>query len=442
MLRRHLRAQVVSRVLCLCLAFPPLAAIAADALLTEAERLLAAKDPRAAYALLLPLEPQRAGEVEYDYLLGIAALDAGDPQRAVFALERVLAMNPQYLQARAEIARAYFVLGEKQNAQREFRTVREQGDIPASAAAAIDKYLSALEPVRARFSGFLEGSYGYDTNVNSATARNEIGIPAFGGAIGVLNQSSVSLRDSFLGSGAGIGLAYDLTSELALIANLSHSGKFNRHWDQFDTLVNEGNAGVRYTTGRAAISVAGQGQSFRLDNSRFRESLGAIAQWQWNVTDTSQVSVYGQFAKLSYPTQSIRDADRTIAGVAMAHAFGGTLSPVMYLSAYGGEEQTRQEYAYLGSFPMGTRIGGQITLAPKVVLFGNAAWERRQYRGDDPIFLTRRLDYQTDYRIGLAYTFHEGWSVIPQVAYTDNRSNIELNAYTRTLTSISLRRDF
>ena len=89
-------------VLLLCVS----AAVWADAVTDRAQLLLQRKDAAAAYKLLLPYESERAGNPEFDYLLGIAALDAGDPERAIFALERVLAVQPDNLQARAEIARA------------------------------------------------------------------------------------------------------------------------------------------------------------------------------------------------------------------------------------------------------------------------------------------------------------------------------------------------
>src|SRR3990172_10272519 len=73
----------------------------ADKVTDQARKLLEQRNAKAAYDLLLPLQSQRAGEIEYDYFLGVAALDAGDPQQAVFALERVLAVNPHFLQAPA-----------------------------------------------------------------------------------------------------------------------------------------------------------------------------------------------------------------------------------------------------------------------------------------------------------------------------------------------------
>src|SRR5574341_400922 len=104
----------------------------ADEVTDRAKRLLAQQQAKEAYALLAPLEEKRAGDPEFDYLLGIAALDAGEPERAVFALERVLALQPNNALARAEIARAYFIMGERETAKREFQAVREQ-PIPSEA---------------------------------------------------------------------------------------------------------------------------------------------------------------------------------------------------------------------------------------------------------------------------------------------------------------------
>ena len=116
----------------------------ADAVTDRAKSLLQRNDPVAAYKLLLPLEPQRAGDPEFDYLLGISALDAGDPERAIFALERVLAVQPENLQARAEIARAYLATGEREAAKREFEAVRAR-QVPPQVRSTIDGYRPALQ---------------------------------------------------------------------------------------------------------------------------------------------------------------------------------------------------------------------------------------------------------------------------------------------------------
>lgn len=112
-------------VLGLALAVLSVSALA-DLALDRAKQLLQQKQPEQAYELLLPLEAQRAGDPEFDYLLGIAALDSGHRERAIFALERVLAVQPNNALARAEIARAYLAVGEKDTARREFEAVKRE----------------------------------------------------------------------------------------------------------------------------------------------------------------------------------------------------------------------------------------------------------------------------------------------------------------------------
>lgn len=419
--------------------------VRADPLLDDARRLLGDKDAKGALALLSPHESRRAGEADFDYLLGVAAIDAGDPQRAVFALERVLAVQPDFHVARAEIARAYFALGERANAQREFRTVREQTTVPAEARATIDRYLSALEPARTRLQGYLEGSFGHDTNVNSATSLTQVAIPLAGGAIldVTLNPSSVRRKDKYFGVGGGVTLSHELTQSWSVIGAASGTLKSNRRADQFDTSAIDVSLGSRYTLGQHAFTLAGQSQTFRLDDDRFRDSLGALLQWQINLSEISQFTTFYQQARLAYPAQPVRNADRHIGGVAYAHAFPAFNNTVLFSSLYGGDERARESaFPHLGHKPFGLRLGGQTALLPSTTLFFGLSHEQRRYNGSDPIFRTERRDRQTDWRLGLTYVFAPGWSLTPQVTHTDNRSNIGLNAYKRTVSSIAVKREF
>ncbi len=416
-----------------------------DQLLDDARRLLGAKDAKGALELLSPHESKRAGEVDFDYLLGVAAIDAGDPQRAVFALERVLAVQPDFHVARAEIARAYFALGERGNAQREFRTVREQTSVPAEARTTIDKYLSALEPARTRLAGYLEASIGYDTNVNSATSLTQVAIPLASGAVldVTLNSSSVRRKDKYFAVGGGVTLSHELTQAWSVIGAASGSQRTNRRADQFDTSTIDASLGTRYVLGQHAFSLAGQSQTFRLDDDRFRDSVGALAQWQINLSEINQVTAFAQQARLSYPGQPVRDADRHIFGAAYAHAFPALRNMVLFGSVYGGNEIAREgRFPHLGHKPLGLRLGGQFALLPSTTLFFGGSHEQRRYNGADPLFGTERRDNQTDWRLGVTYTIAPGWSVTPQLTHTENRSNIGLNAYKRTVGSVAVRRDF
>lgn len=182
-------------------------AAAQDATLDRARELIGAKQAKAAYELLAPLETARAGEPEFDYLLGLAAIDAGERTRGIFALERVLAVRPDHVQARAEIARAYFLIGENRAARAEFEAVKRAAP-PDEVVASIDGFLDAIEQrERAAGSGvasYLEATFGFDDNVNAATGTRSFGVAAFPGLAFNLAANASRQRDNFLGLAGGV----------------------------------------------------------------------------------------------------------------------------------------------------------------------------------------------------------------------------------------------
>ncbi|HHJ35027.1 MAG TPA: tetratricopeptide repeat protein, partial [Gammaproteobacteria bacterium] len=119
------------RVACFLLSSLVSVAVHADeSILSQAKALHQAGKAQQAYQLLQSNADEYAGTFEYDYLLGQAAIDAGQPLEAVFALERVLDQHPDFAPARAELAKAYFLIGENEAAKAEFSRA-QKADMPA-----------------------------------------------------------------------------------------------------------------------------------------------------------------------------------------------------------------------------------------------------------------------------------------------------------------------
>ena len=419
---------------------------AQDATLNRARQLIQSQQYKQAYALLAPQEQQRAGEPDYDYLLGIAAIDSGELTRGVFALERVLAVNPNHAQARAEIARAYFLMGENKTARQEFENVR-QARPPAEVNATIDRFLSALDArERSRGSGvtgFLEAMLGYDSNVNSATSSTQFAIPALGGAVFSLTPGSDEQEDSFLNLAGGISGRYRINDTVGLIGNASFDQRFNSSEDQFDLGSLNASGGISIRTGGDEFVVALQAQQFEVDHDRFRNASGIVGQWRRNIGSSDQVSAYVQRTRLTYPTQEFRNADRTVVGGAWAHAYGGAGAPVVYAGAYAGEEDTRDNgVPHFGHDLVGVRAGGQMAFSDKWLGHVTVSYEDRQYGGRDPLFLRDRHDKELQARIGATYSLNRNWSFTPAVAFTNNESNIVIYDYDRWIASVTVRYDF
>ena len=414
-----------------------------DALTDQARSLLAGGRAKEAYQLLLPRESERAGDMEFDYLLGIAANDAGEHERAVFALERVLALDPRNHLARAEIARAYLALGEREAARREFETVRSQS-IPDGAKASIERLLAAIRAAETtRIEGFLELGFGLDSNVNAATSSTQVALPGLGGIIATLDPSATERGDAVTVLAGGLNVTHKLSGRWSLLGAAAAAARLHPDESRFDQLTLDGSIGGRWSRERDSVTVGGQFQSFEVDDARFRETRGLVAQWQHAYDDNRQVSLFGQHARLRYPTQRIRDADRSVLGLAYARAFAARLAPVVFGSAYAGTERERAAgVAHLGHELWGARLGAELRLGGGFGIFVSASHEERRYGGTEPLFAAARKDRQTDLGLGVSYLLRARTTLLAQLAQTDNRSNIPIHAFDRALATLSVRHAF
>lgn len=420
------------------------ATVFADELTDKAKALLSSGKGGEAYRLLEPAEAARAGEHDYDFLLGLAALEAGQNTRAVFALERVLAMDPNNTRARAEIARAYLALGETQTATQEFETVKKQG-VPADVTMTIDRYIAAARRMddqnATSLTGYVEATIGYDTNVNVGPNKNSIAIPGFGNLPFELSGDTKANTDTFGAVGGGVNLRTPLGSGYALLAGMSASQRNNFSKQQFDTQNGDVNIGVTKTLDQDAYTLMAQSGVVYVDQGRFRNHTGLTGQWQRNLDARNQVAAFVQYTDLHYPTQDVRDADRWVAGGSYAHLYRDGI--MAFASAYLVQELPQEKHVgWLGFEGLGMRIGGRINYDAQTVLFGGATWEYRGYSKEDPTFLAKRRDNQYGLTLGATRYLSKEWSVTPQLSLTLNDSNVDLNEYHRELFSVTVRREF
>ena len=366
----------------------------------------------------------------------------------MFALERVLAVLPNSAPARALIARAYFNLKETETARREFENVKKQ-DVPPEVATAIDRFLDAIERIeeseRTSFRGFVELGFGYDSNVNSATADSQVAVPFFGGPVD-LASSSTEQDDMFVHFGGGVNFQHPFSKRLGLFGGLAYQNKSNVNENNFSTYYYDANLGLSYRRDRDTFTLGAQYNTFFVNDTSvysdaYRNASGLTGQWQHDFDSRNQVSFFGQLSRLDYPNQEIRNADRYVGGAGYAHAFGpGTV--IAYLGVYGGVENEKEDgVPQFGHELYGARLGTQWNMSEKFALFLNASGEQRQYGGPDPFFLVDREDTQYNASAGFIIFASKGLRVTTQASGTRNDSNIPINEFDRVVYQISLRYD-
>ncbi len=414
--------------------------------LDEALSLLQAGQAEQAYTLLAPLVADRSGDPEFDYLFGLAALDSGRTSEAVFALERVLAVDPSHARARAEIGRAYFLLGEVDTARQEFQAVNKQG-VPPAVAEAMQRYLNAINQRvsgnRKQMRAYIEAALGYDTNVNAGTSDRNIAVPFFGGAILTLNDAGVEQDDGFGAIGAGAAGAWPLSERVDLVGGLNLSSRQMFSESDFTTGALDSYGGLSYTRGNDVFTAALQGEMYFVDNDTFRNAAGVVGGWNRDFNERARASAFVQMVRLDYPGQDIRDANRYVGGVGASYAFDYPRSPVGYLSLYGGTEDERASgVPHLGHDLYGFRAGGEMALFEKTQGFVGLNLEFREYGGPEPFFLETRDDTRLEFRAGASYRPAAEWSVTPQVSYVTNDSDVALYDYDRIIAAVIVRKEF
>jgi len=425
-----------------------------EKLLQEAGKLIKNGKPAEAYSLLEPLEFEHAGEERFDYLIGIAALDSGKPDKATFALERVLAVNPENAAARLDMARAYYQLGDMQRARTEFAAALEQSTSVA-ARANIRNYLDAIdaqqEGKRTRFSAYVEGGFGRDNNVNISTSQSQVFVDRFA-IVGQLDPSNIKMADNYYALAAGGEIDHGLNANWGLFAGADLRKRGNNTHDQFDSVSTDARAGVMYEAKENRLRLGVLSGKYNLGGSHYSDTSGFKGEWRHVFSPGNQLNAFAQAVQYRYTNADMQsnDFDLQAIGLGWLHIladgssslsgsvhFGAEkdVSPIITVaSPTGGRNDGAKQFR-------GLRVGGQSAINERTTLFATTGMQDGDYSKTNYYFLRKRHDRLVDLTTGVNWRWDKLWTLRPQLNYSRNNSNIEIYGYDRTDISLTVRRD-
>ena len=418
---------------------------AADALLERSRSLIAAGRGATAYELLRPHATTHAGDAEFDYLFGVAAIDSGRPHEAVFALERVVAQYPQDYAARAELARAYFELGDEASATKEFTRVA-RGNLPAGARARINQYLTVLRhdvvPQRAIFSGWLGTGVGYDSNVNSASDDQTVSVPSIDNLSFVLAPNALELGSRTWELAGALAFSSPERSGLNVYGGV-HLETVIAYEADFTTSTADGYVGGQYLHDDERFRLSVSAEQFDIDGHTFRDFAAVHGEWQHAFDAASEMALYAQFAAQRFPQDRVRDVNSYSVGVAGAHAFDVPGTVILFTSVFAGSDLERSSSRKdVGRDFAGARIGAQANLPHGLMPAASLTYIYSRFGADDPVLLKRRHHNYLNFIASLTMALSDTWSVIPEVRYTDNKSSLQTSEYDRVEFTLRFRGRF
>lgn len=409
----------------------------------EVRALLEQGRSREAYELA-SRHPEELGKPDFDFYYGIAAIDSGHAGEGVLALERYIVRFPDNDRARLELARAYYVLGELLRAREEFEAVSRRKP-PAEVQATIDRFMDSIRAQETRYrtsaSFYVEIGGGYDSNVNSGVGDPVITVPTLG--VVQLARAGARSGDSFLHLAAGGQFSHPIAAGVALVGGASAEGKL--HQDKFDQQFDQVSAlaygGASYLKDKNLLRATLSVSSLYVDYDRFRDAATLGAEWHRQIDEFNTTSLFGQYARLEYPSSPVRDADFYGLGIGWRRAFVGRLQPVFQVQAFYGQEKNDAEPVRddLSRELYTLRGGLSLTPAPRWGLSLGLAYTKSSFEEADSLFLVRRDDDYYGAELGASYRLTRQLSLRADYLYSDNRSNIPLYQYSRDVITLRAR---
>ncbi|TKW60440.1 MAG: DUF560 domain-containing protein [Blastochloris viridis] len=371
---------------------------------------------------------------------GLKALDEGLTTEAIAAFERVLAVEPNNMAVRTELARAYALLGDNAAAARELETVATSPQTPAGIKDNLHSYTSLLtQSLRGgprTYRATAQIGLGADSNINTATNSSYMVLPALA-ALGPakLDDSAQTKSSLYSEASANLTVRQPLSPAWAVYAGADASHKQAFVSNDFNQSTLSAETGVQHTSPEGRRLTLGlSARQFWYGNESYSQTYAVTGNWFQPLGVHTALSTYASAAHSQYPDLPAQDADRLTLGSTL-HAYYGNLSA--YAGLYGGTESAEADINSQNF--LGTTLGAEYLLFPTLSTYTEARYEHRDYEGYNPTFLTTRDDNQLDLSLGMAYALSSHFSLRPSIGYRYANSNIPMADYTRWQTIIALR---
>ena len=431
----------------------------------QARALVEKKDAAGAWALLSPLAGARSGEVEFDYWLGVAALETGRLEIAALAVERALDRNPDFDRARLELGRTYLRMGSLDLAELEFR--RLLGRAPNEAGRKVlEGYRAEVKRLKDRqafaVSGYVEAGGGHDSNLSSTTSDFTSAVESSFGLPGISpTGNSIKRSAPYWAAAAGAHAAYRAAEDLTWFGSADARVRGYASESDYDWQLLDASGGAQWRRGENTYTVFAFGQVFRQDGAvvetiateqaitNDRNAWGALAEVRRDLSATTQAAAGVQLSAFRYRTNPAQDTDQAQLFAALVSRPGWWKGGTILLLAqytYDDARRTLNEFTELTV----SRHGGGLRLmahsdpAARLSWSGYAAWTVRI--DNDPYARATLVATGRDvlHEIGLraSWRLADGWFLQPSVAYVRNRSNIDLYDFDKLEGGVMLRREF
>lgn len=404
----------------------------------EVKLLIQQQQYQEAYLLTDKIKLDYEGDPEFDYLYALSALESGHPDRAIFALERVIANQPKNQLARLELARAYYLNGEFSKSKTLFNLILDVSP-PDNVKNNINLFLtkidSFLNTSSYQTSAFTEFSLGWDNNINTASDETSVTI---GNLVFKLNDNKkIAAAFAKLTAGGNYLKRVNKIDSFFIGGQVEKRDNFSENLDTEELSIR---TGYLYINNQTRISIPLSYQKINLDDKNYRDLISISGEWSTFTNEMTYNSYIIQYGTISYPNQSsldlqfinlgytnnfIRDDKINLVNLS---AFVGTEMPKV-----SGNEANMKDYLGLAlNFSNANNLG----------LYSGLTTYNFIYHDKNPSFSKTRNDLLATAQIGYRWGLTKTSKLSSQIGYSKNNSNIDLYSYDRIIAEIKIRAEF
>lgn len=406
--------------------------------------------------------PDQLGDPLFDFYFGITALDAGAPGEGVLALERYALSYPENRNARFNLARGYYILGEDQRARDEFEALRSGA--ADDELAAIERFLDAVRARESRYQStanlWLEAGLGSDSNINAGVSNNHVlDIPGLATFVPVPDSVAVKESDWYYSYATGVRGTFPIAPGVALYGSASldarnHGSSLN---DQFDQFNYGATGGLSYLAGKNLFraGLATQQQSVFAQN--YLSTSGVTGEWAHQFDQFNRFSMGALLGRQNFKNTEVhalkdksdnttssgselRTADYWGVSLGWTRVFGVAWKPVLNLSAGFNREENANDRPDLSRNIHNARAQLSLTPAPRWgVGIGLNYLQANHKDRFAQVASEARHDHSYGVDTVVSYRIDKAWSVRAEAIWNTQNSNVGLFDYSRTAVAAKVR---
>lgn len=416
---------------------------------------LSKKQPDRAYETLKPAELVYAGDAQYNYLLGMAAIDSGHPEDASWAFERVVAVMPHHAGARMDMARAFFQLKDYPRAEKEFQLLQAMNP-PESAQKAIAFYLAEIDRLSDRhpkwiLTGSAYSAVGYSSNATGAPSEDNY-IAAFAEMFSMTEDTVRQLydvtdgefeaADGFIDLGVSGVATYKRPGPWSFYAAPTLSRKTMFSKSDYSSLSLGAKLGGRWKEKKSDLNGYLQYSAIEQSGGSSISVQTAMIDYGYLLNSRSRLGGQVSWAGNSYQDSPSNNSQTTGISIYGSYIFGQYRPFVLQTQISVSNDEAINNRTDGDKDLLGVSVFGQYIFNQEHIFFGSVNFMESNFTLKRSLYNSPREDTQIAYGLGYLWQVNKAIGVKTQINHTETTSNIALYDSAKQDASVRLNYSF